>query len=210
MKYFVILALVLFSAFAVAGKKAVTEDGDVVILNDDGTWVYESAIPQSEAELKMNPGTFSKPDNASFKIKSGKTDANFWINPKKWKFEKNLDGNAPSEYTFQLKGEDLYAMAITERLAMNLDSLADQALENAKDAAPDTRILKKEYRMVNGNKVIYLEMEGTIQGVKFRYLGYYHSNDAGVTQYLTYTGANLVKDYQEEIDNFLNGFMVAK
>jgi hypothetical protein len=49
-----------------------------------------------------------------------------------------------------------------------------------------------------------MEMLGTIQGVKFKYLGYYYSDDSGSTQYLTYTGANLVEKYQTDIENFLN------
>ena len=86
--------------------------------------------------------------------------------------------------------------------------MAQIALENAKKAAPDARIVKEEYRVVNGNKVIYLEMEGTIQGIKFKYLGYYYSGRSGSTQYLTYTGANLVGEYKKDIERFLNGFTV--
>ena len=86
--------------------------------------------------------------------------------------------------------------------------MAQIALENAKKAAPDARIVKEEYRVVNGNKVIYLEMEGTIQGIKFKYLGYYYSDRSGSTQYLTYTGANLVGEYKKDIERFLNGFTV--
>ncbi len=196
------------SFYSYASKKAVTEEGDVVILKNDGTWVYENGKAEEAIEVPLNPNVFTKPSASKFKIKSSKTDANFWINPKAWKFEKNKNGEEPSEYTFTLKGEDLYAMAITERLQMKLPDLINQALSNAQDVAPDTKIITQEYRMVNGHKVMFLHMEGTIQSVKFGYLGYYHSNDSGVTQYLTYTGANLVNGYRDEIFDFLNGFTV--
>ena len=51
-----------------------------------------------------------------------------------------------------------------------------------------------------------MEMEGTIQSIRFTYLGYYYSDSFGSTQYLTYTGSSLVQKYRQDIDNFLNGF----
>ena len=120
--------------------------------------------------------------------------------------KKNDNGHDFAEYTFELKSGDLYAMAISEEVEIQVEELAKIALENAQGAAPDTRVVKKEYRNVNGNKVIYMEMVGTIQSIKFKYLGYYHSNASGSTQYLAYTSENLVSKYQSDIDNFLNGF----
>lgn len=55
-----------------------------------------------------------------------------------------------------------------------------------------------------------MEMTGTISGVKFIYLGYYYSNYSGATQFIAYTGANLVKKSQTEINNFLNGLVIQK
>ncbi len=122
--------------------------------------------------------------------------------------QKNKNGHESAEYTFELKNGDLYAMAISEEIEMDVEELAKTALENAKGVAPDTKVIKKEYRTVNGNKVIYMEMVGTIQSIKFKYLGYYFSNASGSTQYLTYTGTNLEAKYKTEINNFLNGFSV--
>jgi hypothetical protein len=131
----------------------------------------------------------------------------FWIDTKKWSFKK-VDSNDPGEYEFRLKGKDLYGLVITEKIQLDLKNLSIIALENAKGAAPDTKIAHQEYRIVNGNKVLYLEMEGTMQGVKFSYLGYYFSDSSGSTQYLAYTGSNLVNQYRTEIENFLNGFSI--
>jgi hypothetical protein len=206
MKFYTLLALCFFTFNAVASKKAITDDGDIVVLNDDGTWVYEQGKAEGEIQLDMNPLTFSKDSNAKFMLKSSKTNAAFWINPKNWTFKKNENGHESAEYTFKFKGSDLYGMVISEQLEIKLEELAGLAFNNAKDAAPDLKIVKKEYRMVNDHKVIYMEMEGTIQSIRFTYLGYYFSNSTGSTQYLTYTGSNLVKKYRKEIDNFLNGF----
>ena len=53
-----------------------------------------------------------------------------------------------------------------------------------------------------------MEMKGTLQGIKFMYLGYYYSDDSGSTQFLAYTGSSLVGKYKSEINDFLNGFVV--
>ena len=189
-----------------ASKKATTDEGDVVVLNDDGTWVYENGRIENDIELAMNPLTFSKHSDSRFKLKSTKNNAAFWINPKKWSFKKNENGHESAEYTFEFKGSDLYGMVVTEQIEIKLEELVNIAIDNAKDVAPNMKIVKKEYRMVNNHKVIYMEMEGTVQSIKFTYLGYYFSDSSGTTQYLTYTGTNLVEKYRKNIDNFLNGF----
>ena len=53
---------------------------------------------------------------------------------------------------------------------------------------------------------LYIVMEGTMQSIKFTYLGYYFCDSSCTTQYLIYTVSNLVKKYKKDIDDFLNGF----
>jgi hypothetical protein len=113
--------------------------------------------------------------------------------------------NDASEYEFQLKGKDLYGMVITEGIEIQVETLADIALENAKNIAPDAKIVKKEYRVVNGKKLVYMEMEVAAKGFNFTYLGYYYSSSAGSTQLVAYTATNAVNIYRSEIIDFLNG-----
>lgn len=210
MRIFIVLLLCVFSFSVLASKKAVTEEGDVVILNDDGTWKYEDGKASNVIDIKLNPNTFERNNKSNFALKSTKTNSSFSIDPKKWKFKKNKGAHESAEYMFQLKNGDLYGMAITEQVEINVDVLAKIAFDNAKGAAPDTKVVKKEYRIVNGNKVIYMEMIGTIQSVKFKYLGYYYSNSSGSTQYLANTSTNLVDKYKTDINNFLNGFSISQ
>ena len=72
----------------------------------------------------------------------------------------------------------------------------------------DAKIIKQEYRIVNENKVLFIHMGCTAQGIKFNYLGYYYSDSSGSTQLVTYTAENLVDKYRSEINDFLNGFIV--
>ena len=51
-------------------------------------------------------------------------------------------------------------------------------------------------------------MDGTIQGIKFSYFGYYYSDKSGSTQLLAYTASNLADKYKIEIENFLNGLSI--
>jgi len=67
-------------------------------------------------------------------------------------------------------------------------------------------VKKEEYRVVNGLKVLYLEMNGTIQGMKFVYMGYYYSDAGGSVQLLTYTFQSLAKEVKPDAMEFLNGF----
>lgn len=207
MKKYFALVIFLLSFTSNADQKAVTEEGDIVILNSNGSWEYVDNKVNKATEILLNKNSFKKGKESTFTLKSKKNNSVFSIDPKAWAFEK---GNSigDSEYAFKLKGGDLYGMAITEAIEIDLVNLPQVALDNAKNVAPDVRITKQEYRVVNDNKVIYLEMAGTIQGIKFKYLGYYYSDESGTTQYLTYTGTNLAGKYKPEIEKFLNGFSI--
>lgn len=201
---FMILAISL-----VAQKKAVTETGEEVILFDDGTWEYEDGAPISETEITTNSKLFKKENTSSFLLKSKKVNVGVWLNPKKWSFQKAVD-NPIAEYQFQLKDSDLYGMIITEQVEVPLETLKSIAVENGKAAAPDLKVVKEEYRMINGIKVLLLQMNGTTQGIKFSYYGYYFSNDQGSVQFITYTSQKLMESYKDDCEKLLNGLVQTK
>lgn len=210
MKLYITLLFCVFTFNVNALTKAVTEEGDIVILNNDGTWQYEGEPSSKEMEAIVNPTIFTKDPASNFTLKSTKTNTSFAINPKKWIFKKNENDHEPAEYKLRLKESDLYGLIISEQLEISIEELDNIALTNARNAAPDAKIVKKEYRTVNGNRVLYMEMVGTIQSIKFKYLGYYYADASGTTQFIVYTGVNLVEKYQTEIDNLLNGLMITK
>ena len=200
------LTIILFfiSLVSFASQRAITDTGEEVILNDDGTWQLASN-KKPLTTIEINKKIFTKPKDASFLIKSTKNNTAFWLDTSKWRFKK-ATSNADAEYELQLKEGDLYGMLISERIEIKLESLVNIAIDNAKGVAPDLEVVKKEYRKVNNNKVIYMEMNGTTQGIKVTYLGYYYSDKSGSSQFLIYTATNLVKKYKSEIINLLNGF----
>ena len=204
------LCLSLFFVFTVtflsAQEKAVTDTGEEVILYADGTWSYLDSESEVK-EIPVNKKPFEKSKNASFLLKSSRVNLGFWLDPKKWSFKK-ASNNGDAEYELQLKGGDLYGMIITEKVEVPLETLKDIAIENGRAVAPDLKIVKEEYRTVNGTKVLLIQMNGSTQGIKFSYYGYYYSNSSGTIQFVTYTSQNLLDSYVNDCEELLNGIVV--
>lgn len=204
----IITCLLLFwsSQELYSQQVAITDKGETVLLYDDGTWSYQETDIETESEIPLNPTVFEKPDSATFLLKSNKTNIGFWLDPKKWKFTKGAN-NSDAEYEIKLKNEDLYAMIISERTSIPIESMRAIALENGREAAPNLKIIKEEYRNINGLKVLFLQMNGTLQGIDFTYYGYYYSNENGTIQFITYTAQNLLETYAESSEELLNGLV---
>lgn len=206
MKTLTILLFCLTSIFAQAQIKAVTENGVEVILFDDGSWVYQDMEAAREKEIPTNSKKFKKDSKSTFQLKSSAVPVGFYVDPKVWTFKKAID-NPDAEFELQAKEGDLYGMIITEQFEIPLVSLKNLALENAKDIAPDIKIVKEEYRTVNGLTVLAMQMDGTAYGIKFSYYGYYYSSEEGTVQFITYTAQKLIETYREKCDNLLNGLV---
>ena len=203
------LILCLIATQAIAQTKAITSNGDEVVLYDDGTWKYVSKQAEATSEIPVNTKEFKKPSASSFQVKSTRLAVGISINPKKWSFKK-ADNNEDAEFEFQLKDKDAYAMLISEKIEIPIENFKSIAVENAKSVAPDIHIVKQEYRTVNGLKVLMMQLDGTIQGVKFSYYGYYYSFPGGTLQLLTYTSQNLLEEYKPELEELLNGLELVK
>ena len=205
----IFLTLFLFCSISSinAQKKAITETGQEVILNDDGTWSYlNSEDEEPSLKISLNSEEFNKSEDSNFLLKSKKNNIGFWLNSKKWEFKK-AESNPDAEYELQRRGEDLYGLILTEKIEVPLENLRNIALENGKDVAPDLQIVKEEYRIVNGQKILLLQMNGTMQGIKISYYNYYFSNSNGSTQFMTYTSQNLLNSYLKDCEELLNGLV---
>jgi hypothetical protein len=201
------MLLLASTIFIHAQIKAVTETGDEVFLYQDGTWKYLAETGATdESESKTNETVFTRDKASTFLIKSKRANVGVWINTKIWSFTNNST-NEDAEIQFEKRTGDIYAMLITEKIQIPLESFKSIALQNAKNAAPDIKIIKDEYRNVNGKKVLMLQMSGTVQGIKVVYFGYYYSSEKGTTQLISYTGENLFKAHMTEMEVLLNGLV---
>lgn len=206
MKTIVLTAILcLINNIAFAQQKAVTESGEEVILFEDGTWKYQKENQIVEKEIPVNPKIFKKNAASTFLLKLNGANFGIYLDPKKWSFKKSDEDN-DSEYDFELKKEDLYGLVVSEKIEISIEMLLQNAIEAAKLKSPDLKVVNKEYRNVNGQKVLFLEMHGSFAGTKLYFNGYYFSNENGTIQLLTYTSPNLGKTYRAEMETFLNGF----
>ena len=207
MKKSILVLICIYSVnFIQAQQKAVTETGSEVILYDDGTWKFQNEDELTIVEVRTNPVKLKKSEGATFLLKSNILNVGFWLDPKLWSFKKQTENEA-AEYKLLLKSGDLYGMIITEKVEIPLETLKSLALANGQKVAPDLKIVKEEYRNVNGLKVLLLEMSGTTQGIKFSYYGYYYSNTNGTVQFITYTSTKLLNSYKSKIEILLNGLV---
>ena len=204
----VLCLLCVSLAAQAATQRGITEKGDEVLLEDDGTWHYLKAPPEAAANapVSVNAVRFTRAKDAIFPVRSSRNNAVVYIHPKKWTFSKSTK-NGAAEFAFQSVDGDLYAMLITERIMIPLDTLGLAALNNMRKVAPDAELIKQEYRYVNDRKVLYMRMSATVQGIKLVYTGYYYSDEGGSTQLVAYTSQNLVQLRTAAIDEFLGGFM---
>jgi hypothetical protein len=102
----------------------------------------------------------------------------------------------------------MYAMLITEKIEIPIKNLRKIALSNARSVAPDVQIIKEEMRKVNGQYYLCMQMNGTIEGIKFTYYGYYFSSSKGTVQFISYTAQNLFESYKSDMESLLNGMSV--
>ena len=200
---FVLFSLLVLSAgVAVAQNptKARTEAGKDVLLYPDGTWKYAD-----DASSVREP-TGARPASAKLKAETPRGDFVIWYDDTKWQLENRP--NDDDRLHFRLKHTDGYAMVLAEGLPMPLETLKMIALKNAKDAAPDAKLVSEEVRTVNGKEVVALVIEGTVSGIPFRYYGYYYSGKQGTIQFITFTGQNLFDKYKADFTNLLNGLEI--
>lgn len=205
-KIILLVEFVFVSLASFSQQTAVTETGDIVILYDNGTWSYLHKDTIAADDILINSEKFFKSDSALFLLKSTRIDMGCFLDPKKWTVEKTNENEA-AEYEINNMGLGLYGMLITENINLPLESLANIALDNARVAAPDVTVTDKQYRYVNGLKVLMMRMTGTIQGFRFSYYGYYYSTKNGAAQFLVYSSEDIVNQNLTEIEALLNGLV---
>lgn len=200
--------LVAITSISVAQQTATTSDGKTVILNEDGTWKYDET---KSTNILFNDSLlpkFSKPISSKTLLKSQRTNHAVWYNSLKWSTV-DVKPTEASEYLFKLKDRDGYCLTVVEKIEIPVENFREIILKSLRmRGAEQMEIVKEEYRMVNGQRVLHMQFDASSKGIKFTYTGYYYSNETGTTQLLCYTGKNLFKDYKQDFENMLNGFAV--
>ena len=186
----------LMAISAQSQEVATTASGKQITVFPDGTW---KALPDSPVSAT------SRPPGASGILQVNRGRSAVYYNPLKWKLQNEEQGGRSKLEHVEGDG---YAMVIAERVGMPIDVLKNIALQNAKTAAPDASIVAEEPREVNGADLLMLQIEGTVSGIPFTYLGYYYTGEYGSIQVITFTGRNLFAEFRPDFEELLNGFVV--
>ena len=197
-----IAAISLTYAAGAADLTAITGDARSVVLHGNGKW--EFAQRKSEGAGTM---ALTRPTSATQEWQSKKKFISIWYDPKEWSISERAQNENVEARLIHQSG-DAYVMAIVERIEVPIQQLKEIALQNAKKAAPDAQIVAEKQVTINGSEGLLVDVNGTIQGIKFRYHGFYFSNSAGSAQIVAYTSQNLFDEYEGEFNKPLSGIQI--
>jgi len=185
-----------------ADLKAKTGDGRAVILRDDGTWIFAD-----KARNSLPAGNFTKDPSSKLAYSSKRNTFSISLVPGVWK-KADTPSNEVAEVEFHDPDNDAYAMVIAERIAVPIKALRDVAIKNLRQLDPEATVVKEEQRTVNGKPMLALILQANSSGAPITFYGYYYTGDEGSFQVVTWTGQNLFKELQPELEAFLNGFEI--
>lgn len=200
----------LVGFYAGAQVKGVTEDGNDVILFDDGTWKFvNESDAQTIEKIDENPAVFSKTKDQSHLLKSSKLDAGLYYNSKIWRIStQNVSSHI--EYFFRDKNPEnpLFGFMTTEKMQIaDLKSLKNLMLANIQRNVDFFRLKQSQYRTVNGLKVLYLRYAANVKGLDFEYGAYYYLSNSGYCSVVFYSAQNEFEKNAVVAEQFLNGLV---
>jgi hypothetical protein len=160
----------------------------------DRAFPSEAAKPAS-GESEDESGEISR-----LELNSGKMSIDF--DQSKWKEGKVENGR----FSLRHASGGAYAFIIAEPTAVELDALPEIVISHARAEDPEAKIVLREKRLVNGVEVWCLKLEFKAKTIPFAYYGYYFGGKAGTVQIVTCARQNLAGDYENDFQEFLDGF----
>lgn len=127
-----------------------------------------------------------------------------------WKLKKT-SVNEPWEFYFRNQQDRSYAFFYSEDSSgFDLNDANKLILKGIRGVMTNAEIIKSEYRIVNGLNVLYLVIKGKIKKFEFVLLNYVFKNSEALIQLSVLTKPFLLKKYQSDYENFLNGLVLLK
>ena len=115
MKTIIIFFIIIINTLSVAQINAITENGDTVLLKNDGTWEFKTEYSEldsnSEFTVDTNYTPFFKSDLARKVVKGQNVNYELWYDSNKWELT-NTASNPSAEYIFKYKHGEAYCMII--------------------------------------------------------------------------------------------------
>jgi hypothetical protein len=204
-KVFLLIAVAAFygSAEANAQQYATTDEGQRVLLKDNGLW---ERVMAEDAPMG-GPVNLSKSPRSRHAVKGKQIPYEIWYNHDKWTVL-GESVNSFAEYSLHHKDGDVIAAVVAERIQVDLDKLVEIALNNLKNTASEYRIVDWNTATINNHQGKLLQLNAVVQGIHFTYLIFYFSNERGSFQLMTFTSNNLFAGYQKDLMELISGFVV--
>ncbi|MEO8028742.1 MAG: YbjN domain-containing protein, partial [Bryobacteraceae bacterium] len=148
----------------------------------------------------------TRSQNAKTEVKTPFGDFSVWVDLTKWKQSALPD--EPKVIQFESLGGDAYAKVISEKAKIPKNSLREVAVENARKADPNIKVILKEERIVNGRHVGVMQMDGVVKNLPIVYYGYYYGGSSGSVQVVCFTLKGAFEENLARFTELLDGLEV--
>lgn len=205
MKLLAFFLLLMLPLPCYALQTGTTSAGKKILLYSDGTWEYKKN--KKPEDIKKSSKDITRSHHASFLAKSSVTKAVLWVDTNKWSFSDDIKAmNGYAEYGLKAKGKEINAIMLNTKVQSSLDYLSEISLNYVKTIAESVTTIKKEYRTVNNNTILYHELAANVRGRKIIACNIYYADRAGSTQINVWTPAKHIDKYRKDIEYLLSGF----
>ena len=214
---FMALLALGFMQGAQAQTLAITEYGDSIYVFNDGTWSFSPTEPmmieelgflEKELTFKKNDAKFSVPDSSTEVLESGLGFFTWAYNREEWMRMRPEELNPLAEFAFKHKEKDIYAMAISEEVSMDVETIVKVALDGMEtNTGSEVDIRRLEFREVNGKEMAMGRFLLDFGGMNLVFENYYLTCEEGTVQVLTWTAANIFPKYENLMQDMLNGLV---
>ncbi len=161
--------------------------------------------------LPTNPILFKRNFHDEQKLyRSNKLKVAIFVDPTIWK-KKTSSINSEEEFYFKDNSGFSKARFFTVAdTSFKLQDIVNLALNSARTIYFDAEIFKAEYRTVNANKILFVEISIKVKKRKARILHYFYKGSDGITQISLAIAAKILKKYRFIYESFLNGFVITE
>lgn len=208
---FLLIMIFLFICLTVYNEEyATTDKGKKVILHDNGTWEYyvEKKVEIKEEKKEEEKPEYIKSENSKSEIKGSRKAYNIWYDNSKWTVSKAKSNDKNIEYKFSNINNNSSAVMIYEKTSIQIDTLKELILFNAKKDGVNVQLLNSEYRNVNNSNLLLIKYSMIIQGYTHVFYGYIFSNKKGSYQFFTETEASLFDEIKSDLEELINGLVI--
>jgi hypothetical protein len=224
-KWFLLFGMVLLLSTPTYGApvQAITNEGRVVILRQNGTWIYQERSQDARTVVLYPDGTWtyhapaqeawvaaaihSKPVSSTTVVKGETVPYGIWFNENTWRPSGRGSDDVIERRFTHVSGE-AWGAVIAENTRLTVEFVKDFVLESAKRHMPDATIRAQETRLVNGHEVLFLRIEGQYHSSPRTYLSYHYIGDAGTVQMYTWTSKQFADKYASDMIALLDGFEI--